>query len=110
VVAAATLALQGHANVELPTGQAKPLSGYFGSIAATGERKSSVDHQALRSIRKREATLREGYDAKRLDFENSKEGWEGARKKTVRTAKGDRVRIKEDLDALGRRRPRWSRC
>jgi Protein of unknown function (DUF3987) len=48
VLAAATLAVQGHANVELPTGQAKPLSNFLVSVAATGERKTAVDQEALR--------------------------------------------------------------
>ncbi len=57
VLAAATLAVQGHANVELPTGHAKPLSSYFVSVAATGERKSAVDQEALWPVRKREAAV-----------------------------------------------------
>src|SRR5262249_18628463 len=39
VLAAATLAAQAHADVVLPTGQAKPLSCYFVTVAASGERK-----------------------------------------------------------------------
>ena len=43
VLAAATLAVQGHADVELPTGQKRPLTNFYLTIAATGERKTSVD-------------------------------------------------------------------
>jgi putative DNA primase/helicase len=43
VLAAATLAVQGHADVELPTRQTKPVANYFVTVAATGERKSTVD-------------------------------------------------------------------
>ena len=60
VLAAATLAVQGHANIELPMGHAKPLSGYFVSVAATGERKSAVDQEALWPVRKREAGVARG--------------------------------------------------
>jgi hypothetical protein len=47
VLAAATLSVQGHANVQLPMGHVKPVSSYFISVAATGERKSAVDTEAL---------------------------------------------------------------
>ena len=60
VLAAATLTVQGHADVELPTHQARPLTNFYMSIAATGERKTAVDDEALWPIRKRETALREG--------------------------------------------------
>ncbi len=41
VQAAATLAVQGHADVELPTGHARPVSGFYVTVAATGDRKSA---------------------------------------------------------------------
>jgi Protein of unknown function (DUF3987) len=75
VLAAATLAVQGHANVDLPTGQPKPLSNFFVSIAATGERKSTVDHEALWPVRKREATLRAVCVTERLKYENDEMAW-----------------------------------
>jgi len=40
VLASAALATQGHAMIELPTGQTKPLSNDFVTVAETGERKS----------------------------------------------------------------------
>src|SRR5262249_17519001 len=48
VLAAATLAVQAHADVVLPVGpsQAKPLSNYFVTVAATGERKTACDAEA----------------------------------------------------------------
>ena len=46
-LAAATLAAQGHADVQLPTGHVKPISNFFMTIAATGERKTATDHEAL---------------------------------------------------------------
>jgi Protein of unknown function (DUF3987) len=47
VLATATIAVQGFANVELPMQHAKPLSSFFMSVAFTGERKSAVDQEAL---------------------------------------------------------------
>src|SRR5262252_1936518 len=57
VLAAATLVTQAHADVELPMGHAKPVSTYLVTVAATGERKSAVDCEALGPVRKREAAL-----------------------------------------------------
>ena len=45
VLAAATLAVQGRADVQLPTGQSRPISGYFITVAGSGERKTSADRR-----------------------------------------------------------------
>jgi hypothetical protein len=101
VLAAATLAAQAHVNVVLPTEQARPLSGFFVSVAATGERKSAVDQEALWSVRKREAALREAGAGAQVEYENDKTAYEKAREKATKAAKGDHARIKDALDALG---------
>ena len=101
VLAAATLAVQAHANVVLPTGQSRPLNSYFMTIAATGERKTAVDKEALRPIRQREATLHKGHVAEQRDYENAKLAWEKTREVAIKSGKGDRVRIKAALDAIG---------
>jgi uncharacterized protein DUF3987 len=44
VLSVATLAVQAHADVELPTGAVRPVSNNFITIAETGERKTSVDN------------------------------------------------------------------
>ena len=61
VLAAATLWVQGHANVWLANGARKPLSSFFVSVAATGERKNAVDQEALAPVRMRQAALREAH-------------------------------------------------
>jgi hypothetical protein len=101
VIGAATLAVQGHADVELPTGHIKPLSNFFLTVAETGERKSAADTEALWPVRKREAMLREEYDAALPSYENQKVAWEKSREVAVRKAKGDRGTIKFALDAIG---------
>jgi hypothetical protein len=101
VLAAATLAVQAHSDVELPTHHVKPLSSFFVTVAATGERKSAVDDEALAPVRKREASLREAYASERLDFENEKTAWDKARDTVIKAARGDRGRIKQGLDTLG---------
>jgi hypothetical protein len=101
VLAAATLAVQGQGNVELPTGRAKPLSSFFVSVAASGERKSSVDDEALWPMHKREAALREAYPNDELAHHNASEAWDAARREAIKRAKGNRDAIRAALDALG---------
>jgi Protein of unknown function (DUF3987) len=103
VLAAATLAVQGHADIELPisNGRCKPLSNYFVTVAATGERKSAVDEEALWPVRRRETALREAHRADEVVYENAREAWDAARKAGVKKHEGDRTAIKQTLDALG---------
>lgn len=101
VLAAATLAVQGHANVELPTGHAKPLSSFFVSIAATGERKSAVDREALWPVRKREAVLREVAAGDRFEYENQEIAWKKAREAAIKKAKGNHAQIEAALAGIG---------
>ena len=100
-LAAATLAVQGHADVELPTRQTKPLTNFFLTVAATGERKTAVDKEALRPVREREAALWEKSAAERREYDNSRLAWEKARDAAVKNNKGNRATIKFALDALG---------
>jgi hypothetical protein len=101
VIAAATLAAQAHADVQLPTGHVKPISNFFVTIAETGERKTAADSEALSAVRKRERALREAFDEAWPSYENQKVAWEKARDHLVKKAKGDRAAIKSALDALG---------
>jgi hypothetical protein len=100
-LAAATLAAQGHADVELPTGQVKPISNFFVSVAATGERKTATDSEALWPFRKRETVLRENYNQALPEYENAKIAWEKARDHAVKKSKGSCAAIKAALEALG---------
>jgi hypothetical protein len=103
VLAAATLAVQGHADVVLPIGpsQAKPISSYFITVAATGERKNACDAEALWPVRKRETALRVKYEADLPAYLNDKAAWDRARDVAITRGKGDRAAIKAALDALG---------
>jgi hypothetical protein len=102
VLAAGALAVQAHADVELPTGQRRPTSLFVLSIAASGERKSTVDGRALWPVRKREAALREAHAHGAASYENARAAWEEARKRALadrkRAGTGD---IRVALDALG---------
>src|SRR5262249_54682087 len=100
-MAAATLAVQAHANVRLPTGQLRPLSNYYATVAVTGERKTAADAEAIWPIRKREEALRDQYGPARQEYENAKEAWERARAHATKTGKGNPAVIKASLAQLG---------
>lgn len=103
VLGAATLAVQGHADVLLPTGHAKPLSCYFVTVAATGERKSACDNEALWPIRNREKALREVYDEEHSCWRNDQDAWESQRRQILadKKANPDKAAKKAALAALG---------
>jgi hypothetical protein len=100
VLAAAALTVQGLADVELPTRQKKPLCGYFLTVAASGERKTSVDIEATRPIRRQENDLREQYAIDLPGWKNDHLAWEKAKEVAIKKAK-DRSAIKAALDAVG---------
>ena len=93
---------KGCADVELPMGHAKPLSGFFVSVAATGERKSAVDQRhcgRCTSARPRCVKLP---PANGSNMKTTRDRLEGsAREAAVQKAKGDRARSKAALDAFG---------
>jgi hypothetical protein len=103
VLAAASLAVQGHADVVLPIGlgRPKPTSSYFITIAASGERKTETDGQAGWPIKNHERALREKHDLVWPNYLNDKDAWEKARDVAKNAAKGDRMAIKLALDKLG---------
>jgi hypothetical protein len=108
VLAAATLAVQGLADVELPTRQVRPTSCFFVTIAASGERKTAVDAEALRSIRRQEADLREEHAELSLDYANDLVAWDKAREASMKKLGRDRAAIKAALDEIGARpTPPW---
>jgi hypothetical protein len=101
VMAAATLVTQGHADVRLPTGQLRPLSNFFATVAVTGERKTAADTEAIWPIRKREEALRDRYGPARQEYENAKQAWEAARSHATKAGKGNAAAIKAALAQLG---------
>ena len=105
VLGAATLATQGHTNVELPHGRCAPLSNYYVTVDELGGRKSEADRQALWPIRKREEGLRADYDVDLPLYEQDRAAWEaqqrqihaGARQGVGKDPRGK----KAELKALG---------
>ena len=107
VLAAATLVVQAHADVVLPTGQAKPISCFFLTVGATGERKSATDTEALWPIRKYEKHLRETYDNELPEHLNVQDAWEKQRQQILNDKKNspNTATKKAALDALGSEPP-----
>jgi hypothetical protein len=103
VLAVACLAVQAQADVELPIGcgREKPVSNFFVTVAASGERKSASDTEATWPIRRREETLRESYDNGLPSYTNDKTAWDKSREAATRRAKGDRSAIRQALEDIG---------
>jgi len=113
VLAAAALACQGYADIVLPIGpgRARPVSLFRVSVAASGERKSACDAEAMWPIRRREAVLREKYQEDNLAYGNDRAAYDRARQIAEKAGKGDRGAIRAALNALGPApSPLWSPC
>jgi hypothetical protein len=101
VLGAASMATQALADVVLPaTGRARPLSLFIATVAASGERKSEADHEALWPIRKHEEALRESYEAEIVDYRRAKRAYDAAASRAEK-AKGGRDDIEAALRSLG---------
>jgi hypothetical protein len=101
VLAAASLAVQSHADVLLPAiGAARPLSLFVATVAASGERKSAADTEALRPIRQREDKLREQHERELPSYRIDKRAYDVAAQKAEKTARG-RDAIEAALRELG---------
>lgn len=104
VLATANLAVQGHANIMLPTGQERPLSCFFLTIAESGERKSSCDHETLRVVEEHEESLKDHYDTALESWKNDFAAWETQRQSILKDKKNpDRASKKLALDVLGKK-------
>lgn len=101
VLAAATLAVQPHRDVELPGAGRKPLTGLFATVAESGERKSSCDKLALRAVNAFEQGLRERAGPARAAWFADREAWKAASDKAKKAGKGDRAVIRTRLEQVG---------
>jgi hypothetical protein len=100
VLAVASLAAQALADVRLPYGQTRPLSLYCLTIAASGDRKSSADLEAMVPVRMREKQLREAYEPLAKDYVVALAAWRGQRQQLER-CKSDLDKRRFELEALG---------
>ena len=86
VLAAASLAVQAHADVVNPAnGQAHPIGLFLVTVAESGERKSAADREALWLVREREKALRIRRDVDLPVYQNRKQAWDMARQKIGRS-------------------------
>ena len=100
VLAAAALAAQAHADVAMHYGQTRPLSLFFVTVAASGDRKSTADNEALWPVSKREAALREEHKLATAAWIIRQSAWAAERKKIEGDKKlsfDDRQKRLEDL-------------
>jgi hypothetical protein len=101
VLAVAVLACQAHADVRLPFGQTRPLSLFFVTVAASGDRKSTADHEALWPIRRFERTLREAHENEHRAWKVAHAGWAAEKKKIEADRKTDLTARRQALAGLG---------
>lgn len=101
VLAAAALAAQAHADVMLPYGQKRPLSLFFVTVAASGDRKSTADNEALWPVRKREKTLKEEFEAEHKEWTISTSAYNAEKKKIENDRKMDFDARRHALTNLG---------
>ena len=100
VLGAAVLSVQGFKDIELPTGQIKPISCFFLSIAGTGERKTACDTLALQPINRFEKEHRQKHAEAERVWANKKDIYE---KECAKIKNGKKtMREKEQaLDEMG---------
>ncbi len=101
VLATAALAAQAHADVTLPYGQVRPVSLFFVTVAASGDRKSSADNEALWPVKKHEAALRERHAAAMKDWLIADAAWTAQKRKIEGDGKLDLAGRKQRLVELG---------
>ena len=101
VLAAAALAAQAIADVLMPYGDTRPLSLFFVTVAASGDRKTTADSAALWPIRKYETTLGETYRSQLLRWDVETAAWAAERKKIEHDKKLTRPEREIALMGLG---------
>jgi hypothetical protein len=102
VLAVASLAAQRLADVRLPYGQTRPLSLFFVTIAASGDRKSTVDNEALIPVRMHERNLKQEYEAAHGAWSISYSAWAAQHRKIENDRTLDRPGREAQLVALGK--------
>jgi len=99
-LAATTLAVEAHRDVELPCGR-RPIVGLFATVAESGERKTSLDRLATRAIRRAEERWSEESQATTASFMADKEAYDAAVRHAKANRKAGRAEIRSAIGALG---------
>ena len=82
VLAAATLAVQPYADIEID-GRVFPLSNFYLTVGTTGERKSAVDDLALFPHKEIQDIRTDGYKREKKLFESEMEIYKKAKDKAM---------------------------
>lgn len=103
VLAVASLAAQGRADVILPIGEGKlaPLSLFLLTVLDSGERKSTADGYALKPVRAFEAELAESGASERIDYSSRLAAHEANTKHLTNKNKADPAALAAALRDLG---------
>ena len=101
VLAAAALAAQAHADVMSPYGQTRPLSLFLVTVAASGDRKSTADNEALWPVRKHEKGLKEKHEREQSTWSIASAAWNAEKKRIEGDRKMGFEARKQALVTLG---------
>lgn len=101
VLAVASLVAQRLADVLLPYGQTRPLSLFFTTVAASGDRKSTADNEALAPVRAYERNGRQAYELAWEAWRIAHAAWAAQHRKIENDKTSDRLSREADLSALG---------
>ena len=101
VLGACSLVAQGRVMVEMPTRERVPASLYFATVAASGERKTSADSQALKPIREYEKVLRREFHSEQQRFTIDKAAYDAALTSAKNGAKKSRAEREEAMKGVG---------
>jgi integrase len=74
VLAACAYTAQQQIDVVMPTGSRKPVSVFFLTVGASGERKSAVDDHAMMPLARHQKALQQQYQAEMRVFRSAKNG------------------------------------
>jgi hypothetical protein len=101
VLGAAALCAQPHVDIVLPTGDVRPVSEFFLTVAVSGERKSTVDNLALAAAYSYEARHEAGYSSAMRGHRDDVDTWKAMRAKTEKAHKGVAGALHAALAAIG---------
>ncbi len=105
VLAVGSLCAQPHADVLMPFGQTRPLSLFCLTIAASGDRKSSADKEALRPVAARENELRAIHNEELQRWNADWAAW-NAQKKQIERSKTSLDEKTDQLTTIGPEPPK----
>jgi hypothetical protein len=100
-LAAAALVAQAHADAMLPFGQKRALSLYFCTVAASGDRKTSADSEALWPVRKRERALKDAFEKDIIEHRSDIAAWNAEKRKIEHDKNLDYRTRRDRLAKLG---------